>query len=90
MNTLIVGSRPTFRLATPAKIDGDNSKTRMSVYAKTKLIGEQAVADAYPEAIVARVNLFGWSLTGKRSLAEFFLAGSAEGILSNPSALATA
>ena len=44
----------------------------LSVYAQTKLEGEQAVAEANPAAIIARVNLFGWSLTGKRSLAEFF------------------
>ena len=28
--------------------------------------------EADPSALVARVNLFGWSLTGKRSLAEWF------------------
>jgi len=28
--------------------------------------------EADPNAIIARVNLFGWSLTGNRSLAEFF------------------
>ena len=44
----------------------------LSVYAATKLAGELAVLAANPQAIVARVNLFGWSLTGKRSLAEFF------------------
>jgi dTDP-4-dehydrorhamnose reductase len=43
-----------------------------NVYARTKLEGEQAVLRANPEAIVARVNLFGWSLSGQRSLAEFF------------------
>lgn len=44
----------------------------LSVYANTKLAGERLVAEANPEAIIARVNLFGWSTTGKRSLAEFF------------------
>jgi dTDP-4-dehydrorhamnose reductase len=44
----------------------------LSVYAQTKLAGEYAVAEANPDAIIARLNLFGWSLTGKRSLAEFF------------------
>ncbi|MEN8173711.1 MAG: SDR family oxidoreductase, partial [Chloroflexota bacterium] len=42
------------------------------VYSKTKLDAEIAVADANPDAIIARVNLFGWSMAGKRSLAEFF------------------
>jgi dTDP-4-dehydrorhamnose reductase len=56
---------------------GDYSETDLpnplSVYARTKLDGERAVMEADPQAIVARVNLFGWSLTGKRSLAEWFL-----------------
>lgn len=44
----------------------------LSVYARTKLDGERAVQDVMPQAIVARVNFFGWSASGKRSLAEFF------------------
>jgi dTDP-4-dehydrorhamnose reductase len=44
----------------------------LGVYARTKLAGEAAVAAANPQAIIARVNLFGWSLMGRRSLAEFF------------------
>jgi dTDP-4-dehydrorhamnose reductase len=43
-----------------------------SVYARTKLAGEQNVMQNNPEAIVARINLFGWSLYGNRSLAEWF------------------
>ena len=43
------------------------------VYARTKLAGEQNVLAADPYALVARVNFFGWSLSGSRSLAEFFL-----------------
>jgi dTDP-4-dehydrorhamnose reductase len=46
--------------------------TPVGVYSLTKLNGELAVAEADPEAIIARVNLFGWSLRGDRSLAEFF------------------
>ena len=45
----------------------------VGVYSQTKLAGEQAVLEAAPQAIVARVNLFGYSVTGKRSLGEFFL-----------------
>src|SRR4030042_629082 len=44
----------------------------VGLYSRTKLNGELAVLAADPTAIIARVNLFGWSLTGKRSLAEFF------------------
>jgi dTDP-4-dehydrorhamnose reductase len=44
----------------------------VGVYSRTKLEGELAVSRADPHAIIARVNLYGWSLTGNRSLAEFF------------------
>jgi len=44
----------------------------LGVYARTKLASERLVAEADPDAIIARVNLFGWSITGQRSLAEFF------------------
>ena len=44
----------------------------LSIYAHSKLDGERRVLDANPEAAVARVNLHGWSISGKRSLAEFF------------------
>lgn len=43
------------------------------VYAITKLEGERSVLEAYPDATVARVNFYGWSISGKRSLAEFFV-----------------
>jgi dTDP-4-dehydrorhamnose reductase len=44
----------------------------LSTYARTKYQAEIEVAESNPDAIVARVNLFGWSLKGRRSLAEFF------------------
>jgi dTDP-4-dehydrorhamnose reductase len=44
----------------------------LSVYAQTKLLGEQNALSANPAAAVARVNFFGWSLSGTRSLSEFF------------------
>ncbi|GAB4493773.1 MAG: SDR family oxidoreductase [Anaerolineales bacterium] len=44
----------------------------LSVYAQSKLLGEQNVLAANPAAAVARVNFFGWSLSGTRSLSEFF------------------
>ncbi len=44
----------------------------VGVYSRTKLNGELAVAEADPTAIIARVVFYGWSLNGKRSLAEFF------------------
>ena len=50
----------------------DDRTNPISCYAETKLKGEQNVLDSDPDAIVARVNFYGWSLSGKRSLAEFF------------------
>ena len=44
----------------------------LGTYAQTKLDGERSVLDANPKAIVTRVNFYGWSLSGGRSLAEFF------------------
>lgn len=45
----------------------------IGVYSQTKLEGERGVLQMNPLAIVARVNFYGWSLSGKRSLAEFFV-----------------
>ena len=67
-------------ISTDAVFDGesDNFYTEedapnpLGVYAKTKLEGEQAVLDVNSKAIVARVNFYGWSLSGRHSLAEFF------------------
>ncbi len=50
----------------------------LSVYALTKLRGENAVLAANSDALVLRVNFYGWSITGKRSLAEFFAYSLAE------------
>ncbi|HEY5983183.1 MAG TPA: sugar nucleotide-binding protein, partial [Anaerolineales bacterium] len=41
--------------------------------------GERAVQAANPQAIIARVNFFGWSLTNRRSLGEFFVNNLSEG-----------
>ena len=41
-------------------------------YAESKALGERNVLSANPDAIVARVNFFGWSISGRRSLSEFF------------------
>jgi dTDP-4-dehydrorhamnose reductase len=53
--------------------------TPIGTYPRTKLEGERAVAEADPTAIIARVNLFGWSMSGDRSLAEFFLNNLSQG-----------
>ena len=49
------------------------------VYSQTKLDGEWAVREVNPGAIIARVNFYGWSLGGRRSLAEFFVNNLSEG-----------
>jgi dTDP-4-dehydrorhamnose reductase len=42
------------------------------MYARTKLDAEKRVMQINPDALVARINIFGWSLNGSRSLAEMF------------------
>jgi dTDP-4-dehydrorhamnose reductase len=66
-------------LSTDAVFDGthgpyseSDQPNPASAYARSKWAGEQAVAAANPQAIIARVNFYGWSLNGRRSLAEFF------------------
>lgn len=44
-----------------------------TVYGATKLAAEQECLELCPQALIARVNFFGWSLSGRRSLAEFFI-----------------
>ena len=73
------GGARLLHISTDAVFDGrrgdyteNDDPNPLSIYAHTKLEAERAVARANPQAIIARVNLFGWSLNGKRSLAEFF------------------
>lgn len=70
---------PMIQVSTDAVFDGTQGNYRetdapnpLNMYAKSKLAGEQAVADVNPDASIARVVFYGWSLTGTRSLAEFF------------------
>ncbi len=67
-------------ISTDAVFDGakdgvyteDDAPNPLSVYAQTKLEGEKTVLSANANAVVARVNFFGWSLSSTRSLSEFF------------------
>jgi dTDP-4-dehydrorhamnose reductase len=78
---------PMIQISTDAVLDGtragfyneQDAPNPLGVYARTKLEGEQAVLATNPEAIIARVNFFGWSLTGTRSLAEFFINNLRDG-----------
>jgi dTDP-4-dehydrorhamnose reductase len=79
-NYVAKGGARLVHLSTDAVFDGkrgnyteEDEPNPLSVYASTKLFGEKAVMNANPEAIVARVNFYGWSLSGKRSLAEWFV-----------------
>ena len=67
-------------VSTDAVFDGkqgryteDDAPNPVNQYARSKLAGEKAVLAEDPRAIIARVNFFGWSLNGQRSLAEWVL-----------------
>lgn len=49
-----------------------------SAYGRSKLAGEQAALQV-GSALVARVNFFGWSPSGDRSILEFFAAAGRQG-----------
>jgi dTDP-4-dehydrorhamnose reductase len=51
----------------------------VNLYGHTKLAGEQAVEGENDEALVARVNFYGWSIDGRRGLAEWFYNNLAAG-----------
>ena len=67
-------------ISTDAVFDGQKGRyvesdtpNPLGVYARTKLDGEKSVSSENHEAIIARVNFYGWSLHGQRSLSEFFI-----------------
>ena len=79
-NYVAKGGARLVHISTDAVFDGQrggytesDTPNPLSTYARTKLAGEIAVSAVNPQVIIARVNLFGWSLSGKRSLAEWFL-----------------
>jgi len=85
-----VCSRRNIRLvhiSTDAVFDGEkedfyteeDEPNPLGVYSQTKLDGERAVFSENSEASVARVNFYGWSLTNRRSLGEFFVNNLSEG-----------
>ena len=74
-------------LSTDAVFDGmkegeyteEDEPNPQGVYSQSKLDSERAVQEANPQAIIARVNFFGWSLGGRRSLGEFFVNNLSDG-----------
>ena len=81
---------PFVHISTDAVFDGvkgnyteaDNPNP-LSIYAHSKLEAERAVLEKYNEALIVRVNFYGFSVSGTRSLAEFFLYNLAAGLSIN-------
>jgi len=78
---------PFVHLSTDSVFDGtkegvyteEDEPSPPGVYSQTKLAGERAVQQVNLQALIARVNFFGWSLGGRRSLGEFFVNNLSEG-----------
>ena len=80
------GGARLLHISTDAIFDGQKGSytetdepNPLNVYAQSKLDGERAVAQTNSDALIARVNLFGFSPSGRRSLAEFFLYNLMDG-----------
>lgn len=77
---------PFIHISTDAVFDGCKSgyveadpPNPLSTYARTKLLGEKAVLAANPDAVIVRTVFYGWSLSGTRSLSEFFIYSLKDG-----------
>jgi dTDP-4-dehydrorhamnose reductase len=71
---------PMLHISTDAVFDGmrggyseEDDPNPLGVYAKSKLLGENEVLRENTEGLIARVNFYGFSLRGNRSLAESFV-----------------
>lgn len=51
----------------------DDEPEPFSLYGETKLAGEIAVQEVGGPHLIARTNFFGWSISGRRSVLEFFV-----------------
>lgn len=78
---------PLLHISTDSVFDGtrgnyceEDLPNPINVYARTKLEGERQVFENCPGVLVVRVNFFGWSWQGYRSLAEWFYYHLSRGI----------
>ena len=67
-------------ISTDSVFDGERGDYReedepapVNWYAQSKLLGERAVLESNPAALMARVNIYGWNAQNKLSLAEWIL-----------------
>ncbi len=75
----LCGARLVY-ISTDAVFDGatgnyteQDATNPQTVYGKTKLLGEQVALATVPTALIARINIFGWSPRGDKSVLEFFV-----------------
>lgn len=76
---------PLVHISTDSVFDGktgdyceNDTVSPVGIYTQSKVEGEKAVQKFNADAIIARVNFYGWSLSGKRSLAEYFYTNLSE------------
>jgi len=77
---------PFVHISTDSVFDGKKGNYResdipnpLNTYAKTKHSAEIGLSENFSEALIARVVFYGWSIDGKRSLAEFFYNNLSQG-----------
>lgn len=73
-------------LSTDAVFDGtrghyseEDEPSPFSVYGESKLAGERLAWKGHPNPLILRVNFFGWSPSGSRSILEFFVNSLEQG-----------
>jgi dTDP-4-dehydrorhamnose reductase len=77
---------PFVHISTDSVFDGKKGNYResdspnpLNTYAKSKHSAEIGLSENFSEALIARVVFYGWSIDGKRSLAEFFYNNLSQG-----------
>ncbi len=71
---------PLIHISTDQLFAGDRSfysetdpTNPLNEYARSKLLGEEWVRDAYKEALIVRTNFFGWGPAGRQSLSTWII-----------------